>query len=303
MSSRSKSATGPWKAVFAAAAALLVMTATAAGQTVEKKSLTLDGAMRVIAAAKGKAKQVGAPGGVIAVVDAGGNLMALERLDGTFAAGATISVGKARTAVLFQKPTKVFEELINKGRTAMAALPDALFTPLQGGIPVTAEGQIIGGVGVSGASSAAQDEELAIAGAEAARSFTADGAAVATLPVTYFPKKDVQAGFAKGAVLFDGAGGRNYMVHASRREGPGMVEVHTRDTDILYVLEGAATVVTGGTVVDGKPVAEGEIRGTESTGGETRELTPGDAMIIPNGVPHWFRKVQGPFLYFVVKVR
>jgi hypothetical protein len=57
--------------------------------------------------------------------------------------------------------------------------------------------------------------------------------------------------FAKGSVLFDGSGGRNYMVHASRREGPGMVEVHTRDADILYVLKGsAATIVTGGTMVD-----------------------------------------------------
>src|SRR5206468_8538862 len=87
----------------------------------------------------------------------------------TFAAGANISIGKARTAVLFQKPTKVFEDIINKGRTAMAALPDSFFTPLQGGIPVVLDGQIIGGVGVSGASSAAQDEELAIAGSEAAK--------------------------------------------------------------------------------------------------------------------------------------
>jgi uncharacterized protein GlcG (DUF336 family)/mannose-6-phosphate isomerase-like protein (cupin superfamily) len=272
------------------------------GQTVEKKTLTLDGAERVIAAAKAKAQELKAPGGVIAVVDAGGNLMALARLDGTFAAGANISIGKARTSVLFQKPTKVFEEIINKGRTAMAALPDSFFTPLQGGIPVVADGQIIGGVGVSGASSAAQDEELAIAGAEAAKSFGSDATA-AQLPVSYFPKKDVDDGFAKGAVLFDGSGGRNYMVHASRREGPGMVEVHTKDTDILYVLKGTATVVTGGTMVDGKNIAVDEIRGKEITGGETRKLVPGDAMIIPNGVPHWFKEVQAPFLYYVVKVR
>lgn len=272
------------------------------GQTAEKKTLTLDGAERVIAAAKVKAQQVRAPGGVIAVVDAGGNLMALARLDGTFAAGANISIGKARTAVLFQKPTKVFEDIINKGRTAMAALPDSFFTPLQGGIPVVVDGQIIGGVGVSGASSAAQDEELAIAGAEAAKSFGSDGAMTSTLPVSYFPKKDVDDGFAKGAVLFDG-NGRNYMVHASRREAPGVVEVHTKDTDILYVLKGSATIVTGGTIVDGKPIAADEIRGREITGGETRKLLSGDAMIIPNGVPHWFKETQGPFLYYVVKVR
>jgi uncharacterized protein GlcG (DUF336 family)/mannose-6-phosphate isomerase-like protein (cupin superfamily) len=271
------------------------------GQTADKKTLTLDGAERVIAAAKAKAQELKSPGGVIAVVDAGGNLMALARLDGTFAAGANISIGKARTAVLFQKPTKVFEDIINKGRTAMAALPD--FTPLQGGIPVVLDGQIIGGVGVSGASSAAQDEELAIAGAEAAKAFGSEGAAASLLPVTYFTKKNVDEGFAKGSVLFDGAGGRNYMVHASRRETPGMVEVHTKDTDILYVLKGTATVVTGGTMVDGKNIAPEEIRGREITGGETRKLIPGDAMIIPNGVPHWFKEVQAPFLYYVVKVR
>jgi len=278
--------------------------ASASAQTAEKKSLTLDGAERVIAAAKAYATQVKAPGGVIAVVDAGGNLMALERLDGTFAAGANISIGKARTAVLFQKPTKVFEEIINKGRTAMAALPDSFFTPLQGGIPVVFDGQIIGGVGVSGASTATQDEELAIAGAEAAKSFGADPPVTSNLlPVSYFSKAEVDEGFSKGAVLFDGSGGRNYMVHTSRREGPGMVEVHTKDTDILYVLKGSATIVTGGRMVDGKPIAADEIRGREIRSGESRKLVPGDAMIIPNGVPHWFKEVQAPFLYYVIKVR
>ena len=273
-------------------------------QVAEKKSLNLEGAQRVIAAAKSEAARVNAPGGVIAVVDAGGNLIALERLDGTFAAGANISIGKARTSVLFQKPTKVFEEIINKGRTAMAALPDSFFTPLQGGIPIIVEGQIVGGVGVSGASSAAQDEELAIAGANAAKSFgNTQGTSAGNLPVNYFSKADVDEAFAKGAVLFDGNGGRNYMVHASRREGPGLVEIHTKDTDILYVLRGSATVVTGGTIVEGKPTAADEIRGREITGGESRQLVPGDAMIIPNGVPHWFREVNGPFLYYVVKVR
>jgi uncharacterized protein GlcG (DUF336 family)/mannose-6-phosphate isomerase-like protein (cupin superfamily) len=282
---------------------LLAIGSTAFAQTAEKRSLTLDGAERVIAAAKAEAAKVKAPGGVIAVVDPGGNLMALERLDGTFAAGANISIGKARTAVLFQKPTKVFEDIINKGRTAMAALPDSFFTPLQGGIPVVLDGQIIGGVGVSGASSAAQDEELAIAGAEAAKTFGADPVVATTLPISYFPKAEVDEGFSKGAVLFDGSGGRNYMVHASRREGPGMVEVHTKDADILYVLKGSATIITGGTMVDGKPIAADEIRGREINGGETRKLVPGDAMIIPNGVPHWFKEVQAPFLYYVVKVR
>src|ERR1044071_7445981 len=160
-------------------ATLIVLSAAlfANAQTVEKKALTLDGAKKVIAGAVAYAKKNNAPGGVIAVVDEGGNLMALERLDGTFAAGANISIGKARTAVLFKRPTKAFEDIIKNGRTAMVALPDAFFTPLQGGIPITIDGQIVGGVGVSGAASAQQDEELAIAGASV---FTVDTKAADT---------------------------------------------------------------------------------------------------------------------------
>ena len=149
-------------------AALIVLTAAlfANAQTVEKKTLTIDGAKKVIAAAVDYARKNNAPGGVIAVVDDGGNLMALERLDGTAAAGANISIGKARTAALFKRPTKTFEDIIKNGRTAMVALPDSLFTPLQGGIPIIVDGQVVGGVGVSGAASAQQDEEMAIAGAD-----------------------------------------------------------------------------------------------------------------------------------------
>jgi glc operon protein GlcG len=112
-----------------------------------------------------EAKSKNAPGAAIAVVDDGGNLVAVERLDNTFAAGANISIGKARTAALFKRPTKVFEDIINKGRTTMVALSD--FTPLQGGVPIVIDGQVIGAIGVSGAASAQQDEELAIAGANA----------------------------------------------------------------------------------------------------------------------------------------
>jgi glc operon protein GlcG len=144
---------------------ILTLLSSGRAQTIERKSLTLDGARKVIAAAIAEARNKNAPGGAIAVVDEGGNLVAVERLDRTFAAGANISIGKARTAVLFQRPTKFFEDVINKGRTAMTALND--FTPLQGGIPIIVDGQIIGAVGVSGAASAQQDEELAIAGASA----------------------------------------------------------------------------------------------------------------------------------------
>lgn len=151
--------------ILAATLALAAAASNAQAQVADQKSLTLEGARKVIAAAEAQATKASAPGGVIAVVDNGGNLIAVERLDGTFAAGALISIGKARTAVLFKKPTKFFEELIKSGRTPMIALKD--FTPLQGGIPITIDGQVVGGVGVSGAASAQQDEELAIAGAGA----------------------------------------------------------------------------------------------------------------------------------------
>ncbi len=287
--------------------ALVSLAVTAHAQVSDKKILTLEGAMRVIAAAASEAKSNNAPGGAIAVVDDGGNLMALQRLDHTFAAGANIAIGKARTAALFKKPTKVFEDIVNKGRTTMVALND--FTPLQGGIPIEFDGAVIGAVGVSGAASAQQDEEIAIAGAKAPEIMHANQAITnGVLPVTYIESRTVAAAFDKGAVLVGEDehvmhATRNYMVHASHRDAAGMVEIHELDTDIVYVLKGTATLVTGGTPVDTKSTAPHEIRGTTVQNGETRHLVPGDVIIIPNGVPHWFQEVSAPFDYYVVKVR
>lgn len=285
---------------------LAVVTSASAAQAplASKQTLTLDGARQVVAAAEDFAKAHNTTG-VIAVVDDGGNLMAVERIDGTFAAGANISIGKARTAVLFKKPTKVFEDIIKNGRTAMVALND--FTPLQGGVPIIVDGQLVGGVGVSGAASAQQDEELAIAGAGAIGTITtaSNGAlAPGAATVQYWPRSEVDASFAKGAVLFDGAQGtQNYMIHTSRRSTPGMAEVHTRDTDIIYVLSGSATFVTGGTVSEGKPTAPDEIRGARIANGETRKIAKGDVIVIPKGTPHWFQQVSGPISYYTIKVR
>jgi glc operon protein GlcG len=139
----------------------------AQAQTVDGKVLTLDGAKRVIDGAVAEAKRVSAPSGAITVVDAGGYMLAFERWDNTFPAAAPVSFGKAHTAALFRKQTKVFEDAINKGRTAMTALPDTILTPLQGGVPIMIDGQTVGAVGVSGAASAQQDEELAMAGVKA----------------------------------------------------------------------------------------------------------------------------------------
>ena len=278
----------------------------------DKRGLTLEGAKKVIAAAVTEAKRVNAPGGSIAVVDDGGNLLALERLDQTFAASANIAIGKARTSALFKKPTKVFEEAIKAGRTSMVTLSGDLqnFTPLQGGIPLEWEGKVVGAIGVSGAASAQQDEELAIIGAQSLDSMEMAGMTDGhmPLPVTYIESQKVSASFAKGAVLVGEDenmmhAARNYMVHASHRDKPGVVEIHELDTDIVYVLKGSAQLITGGMPVGAKTIAPHELRAPTVNGGEARNLVPGDVVIIPNGVPHWFKEVEAPFDYYVVKVR
>lgn len=122
----------------------------------------------------------------------------------------------------------------------------------------------------------------------------------ATAGVTYIPADRVDAAFASGAVLVNNG---DYQVHASRREAPGQVEVHVKDTDIIYMLDGTTTFVTGGTMVGGKATEPYEIRGSSVDGGETRRLKKGDVVIVPKGTPHWFKEISGPVIYYVVKVR
>jgi glc operon protein GlcG len=303
------------KHLLALAAGIVVIGTAAllqAESVSDKRGLTLEGAKKVIAATVAEAKRVNAPGGSIAVVDDGGNLLALERLDQTFAASANIAVGKARTSALFKKPTKVFEDAIKGGRTSMVTLGSDLqnFTPLQGGIPLEWEGKVVGAIGISGAASAQQDEELAIIGAKSLDNMETAGMTNGhtPLPVTYIESEKVSASFTKGAVLVGEDenmmhAARNYMVHASHRDKAGVVEVHELDTDIVYVLKGSAQLVTGGTPVGTKTIAPHEFRAPTVTGGETRKLIPGDVVIIPNGMPHWFKEVEAPFDYYVVKVR
>jgi glc operon protein GlcG len=272
------------------AALVLGMAAAAGAQTAPDRGLTLAGARQLIATAEAKAKADGA-GGAIVVVDAGGHVLAVARLDGTFPAAAEVATGKARTAALFRRPTKFFEDVVNQGRAAMTAVAAVTtFTPLQGGIPVVAGGEVVGAIGVSGAKSAAHDEEIAEA---AVAAFSASD------PVTFIDARDVEAAFAAGRPLIETA---DYKVHASRREGPGQAEVHDRDTDVIHVLSGTATLVTGGRVVEPKATGPGETRGSAIEGGETRRLEPGDVVVVPHGVPHWFKEVPGPLTYYVVKV-
>jgi glc operon protein GlcG len=275
--------------------AALAAPAAFSADTATHHLLTRAGAQRAVDAAIGYARAHGAPGGAIAVVDAGGHVIRVERLDGTFPAGTDISVGKARTAVMFKRTSRGLEEIINKGRDAMIPVAAVTwFTPLQGGIPIVVDGEIVGGIGVSGASSAQQDEEIAIAGADALKT-------PVIAQVELRAAADVKKAFTQGetgATLVDDAA---FRVAASRRDGAGQAELHARDTDIFYVLEGRATVIVGGEIVDGRETAPNEIRGSAIKGGEPREIAPGDVLTIPRGVPHWFKSVKTPFRYYVVK--
>jgi glc operon protein GlcG len=157
-----------------AASPLIVLALSAAAASVQaqvtqsKSVLTLQGAKVAAAAAAAEAKR-GNEGASNAIVDDGGNLMYLERIPPTFPMGATISTEKARTAALFQKPTKILEDAIVGGRTPLL---NAWSAPLNGGEPIVVDGQVVGAIGVSGASSAARDAVIATAGAAALRGQT-----------------------------------------------------------------------------------------------------------------------------------
>lgn len=143
----------------------------AKAETSVKPVLTLSAAKRAVEAAEKEAVRRGATV-VIAVVDDGGQLILLERLDDTQVASVEVGTGKARTAAIFRRPSKVFEDQIRDGRVAALALPGA--TPLQGGIPIIIDGKVVGAIGVSG-NTPQEDEEIAIAGASAISEKTTSG--------------------------------------------------------------------------------------------------------------------------------
>jgi len=117
--------------------------------------------------------------------------------------------------------------------------------------------------------------------------------------VTYVEHDKVAAALAKGGPLVTAS---NLTVSGNHREGPGQVEVHEKETDILYMVDGEATFVTGGTMVGGKQTAPGQLRGSDVKGGETRHLKKGDLVVIPAGIPHWFKEVSPLINYLTVKV-
>jgi len=122
--------------------------------------------------------------------------------------------------------------------------------------------------------------------------------------VMYFEASKVTASFEKAAVLVEGdKPDSHYKILTGRRDKPGQSELHVKDTDLIYILEGRATFVTGGEMIEGKTTAPDETRGSSIKDGTTRKLAKGDVIIVPNGVPHQFLEVSNPFLYYVVKVR
>jgi glc operon protein GlcG len=229
---------------------------------------------------------------VCAVVDAGGELICIWRPDAAQVASVGVAGDKARTAAIYRRPSKDFEEQASGGRASALHLARAV--PLQGGIPIVRDGNVIGAVGVSGASSADEDQELAVMGAEtlAQHDGTANGAA-------FFDGQTVMQKFATGGLLLDAGA---YKLDAGRREGPGEVEYHAHTVDVMHVVQGTATVLTGGEMVGVRSAGDGELRADSVTGGHAHELTTGDVLAIPAGVPHQFTEVSDPFLYFVVKV-
>ncbi|MCG8351790.1 MAG: heme-binding protein [Chloroflexales bacterium] len=252
-------------------------------------ALTYEGAQTVANAAAQAAMARGvAP--VVAVVDAFGELLYLWRPDAAQIASVNVATDKARSAALYRRPSKVFEDQAAQGRPSALAL--ARLAPLQGGIPIMVDGQVAGAIGVSGASSAPEDSELAELGANALAS------APEKAPV-YIPHDQVAAMFAKGGFMVETG---SYIVDAGRREVGGQAEMHAIVTDIMHIQEGTATMLAGGALVDSREIAPGDFRAPAIEGGTLFQLSQGDVFIAPNGVPHQFTETSNPLLYYVVKV-
>lgn len=117
--------------------------------------------------------------------------------------------------------------------------------------------------------------------------------------VTYIGHDEVATKLAKGGQMLKT---ETYAVSGSHRDKGGQVEVHDKETDIVYVTDGTATFLTGGTMVGGKDTTPGQHLGTGMEGGETHQLSKGDVIIVPAGTTHWFKSVPDHISYFVVKV-
>ncbi len=269
--------------------AVAVAAAASPLATVEQRALTEEGAS-LVAAAVARVARERSVGPVAAVVDAAGELMYLWRPDDAQVASVGVASDKARTAAIYRRPSKDFEDQASGGRPSALHLARAV--PLQGGMPIIVDGQVVGAVGVSGASSADEDQDLAVTGAQALRGATEPAA-------SHFSADDVAAAFARGGLLLDTPA---YKIDAGRRDAPGEAEYHERVVDVMHVVRGEATVAVAGRMIDAHEVAAGERRASALEGATEHHLAEGDVVAIPSGVPHQFTAVSDPFLYLVVKV-
>jgi glc operon protein GlcG len=146
-----------------AVAALSLLSTYCSAQILERKTLSIVAANKIIAGALEEAKNNNWLVN-IAIVDESGNLLSFQRMDGALIGSVDVAIGKARTASIFRRPTKVLEEAA-KTRPAIVTLPNSVL--LQGGVPIVVYGQTVGAVGVSGVTSQ-QDEQIAEAGIRAA---------------------------------------------------------------------------------------------------------------------------------------
>ena len=118
--------------------------------------------------------------------------------------------------------------------------------------------------------------------------------------VTYVDAAKVAEAFAKGGALDTGS---DHVASVLRRVKPGQVEIHTKETDIFYIVDGTATFVTGGTMIGGKETRPNQMLGTDIQDGQTHQLKKGDFISIPAGIPHWFKDVPASGVtYYMVKV-
>jgi uncharacterized protein GlcG (DUF336 family) len=270
--------------------------AAAGFSTAEVSVLTYAGARFAAEAIGAEAARRGvAP--VVSAVDAGGELMYLVRPDAAQVASVQVTTDKARTAAIYRRPSRDFEEQASGGRPSALHLARAV--PLQGGMPIHHDGEVAGAVGVSGARSADEDQELAVIGVQAIEAALRTPGNGRRNGAAFFDRDTVAARLRTGGLLLDSGA---YKLDAGRRVEPGEVELHEHVVDVMHVVQGTATVVTGGALVEPRGVAPGEVRARGVEGGTAHELSEGDVLAIPGGVPHQFTRVSDPFLYFVVKV-
>jgi glc operon protein GlcG len=263
----------------------LCSAAAAAPELPVKKELTLQVANQLADAAQAEAEKRNAAV-VITVVDDGGYPIVLRRLDNTQVASVQVGIDKARTAAIYRRPSKDFEDQVKNGRVSALALAGGV--PLQGGLPIKVDGVVVGAIAASG-NTPQEDEDIAAAGLAALD---------AQQEAHYFPAALVDVAFSKGTPILET---NSYKVHASRRDKPGLAEVHLYETDVIHVLKGSSTLVVGGSLIDPRETAFGEVRGKGIVGGTSYALKAGDVMVVPPHTPHWFKDVTAPFLYYTVK--